>query len=621
MTVEKQKTLLIFPPQWIPLNPHFSLCSLAGHLKGEGHEVIVEDSNIKFYRHILTEEYLDYSVAKAENTYEYLRQKIMVALARKDKSLSTQFAAARLLEIEKHFNFAVHGPVFRKVKKELPRAFSVFDDREKFYDPQELVQAFITVDRALEFVSLPFYPARLKFNDFFTPVFPLTIQGIIDFTADKDENMFLPFMKKEASRLLKHNARIIGISINSPTQLFPGLTLARILMEKKPKGCHLNIGGNYFTRLKEILLAHDEIFGVFTDSVILGEGQKPLLRLIEALSRGESLSSVPSLIYIAPGEKKPAYTFKEMPLPLNELHHQVLDDLPLDKYFVPDLAISLQSSKGCYWQKCTFCDTDFGIEPDIKDVNRLIDEVAFLNRTYGIRHFEFIDESITPEYMDAMARRMIEEKLDITWFSNARTEKAFTRKRLALYRKSGLIMLLWGIESGSPRVMKLINKGVDFCKRLEILKNASDVGIWNFAYIFFGLPTETREEAEMTINLIRDHTDRIHSYGRSIFTLGKHAALRDRAEKMGLVKFIEDDQELATSMGYKSLSGMGPDEVMEMADICKAACHLKYGEPLWMYLKYREVLFLYLSKFGKDFVLGHKFSGEQKRAIYSMYSA
>ncbi len=513
MSGEKQKTLLIFPPQWIPLNPHFSLCSLAGYLKGEGHDVVVEDINIKFYRHILTPEFLDYSAGKARNSYEYLRQKLMVTMARKDTSLSAHYESARILEIEKLFN--QKGGLFHKVKADLPRAFSVIDNPEKFYDPFELVQAFNIFDRAMEIASLPYFPARIKLNDFYTPLFPLSMQGIIDFTSHKDENMFLSFMKKEATRLLKHKASLIGISINSPTQLFPGLTLARILMEKKPERCHLNIGGNYFTRLKEVLLQHPGFFRLFADSVILGEGQKPLKSLIEALERRDGFNGVPSLVYVDQERGEPIHTFREKPVALNDLHHQVLDGMPLEHYFVPEPVISLQSSKGCYWQQCTFCDTDFGIEPDIKSVERLVDEMKFLNKSYGIKHFEFIDESIKPEYMDAMARRLIEEKLEITWFSNARSERAFNRERLELYKRSGLVMLLWGIETGSPRIFKLINKGVDFDHRLHILKDSYLAGIWNFAYIFFGLPTETREEAEMTINLIRDNTDIIHSYGRS----------------------------------------------------------------------------------------------------------
>jgi len=178
MTISRQKTLLVFPPQWIPLNPYFSLCSLAGYLKGEGLDVVVEDLNIRFYRHILTPEFLDYSAGKARNSHEFLRQKLMVTMARQDKSLSAQYESARILEIEKLFN--QKGALFRKVRAGLPEALSVIDSPEKFYDPFELVQAFNIIDRALEIASLPYFPARIKINDFI-----VIIQSVIMFSSFK----------------------------------------------------------------------------------------------------------------------------------------------------------------------------------------------------------------------------------------------------------------------------------------------------------------------------------------------------------------------------------------------------------------------------------------------------
>ncbi|MGV8123306.1 MAG: B12-binding domain-containing radical SAM protein [Candidatus Xenobiia bacterium LiM19] len=609
------RTVLIFPPQWIPLNPHFSLCSLSGTLQGEGIDVIIEDLNVKFYRSILTEKYLNYSYGKAINTAEYLRQKITLTLTRKDTSHAAQCESARLLAIEQYMEDG--RKKLRALKKKLPSAIAAFDEKERFYNPFDLVMAFITVDEALELISLPFFPARIRFNDYFTPVFPLTTDGLTAFTEDRDENMFIPFMKKEASRILKEAPDLTGISINSPTQLLPGLTLSRILMKNKDHRCHINIGGNYFTRLQEVIQRHPEFFTLFTDSFILGEGEKPLLSLVRALERKESLERVPSLIY-ADREKggAPCFTFKDRPVPLDLTHIQSLDGLSLKDYFVPEPVISIQSGKGCYWQQCTFCDTDFGIDPDIKSIDRIIDELRLLQEKYGIQCFEFIDESIPPDYMERLAERILKEKLDISWFSNARTESTFTEERLKLFRKSGLLMLLWGIETGNPRIMKLINKGVDFIKRVDILRASDEAGIWNFAYIFFGFPSETWEEALQTVDLIRDNINAIHSYGRSIFTLGRHARLKDLAGKMGLVRFLHDDQEFSTSLSYESITGMTPCEIMEMTDHCKYRCADAYGEPLWMYLRYREVLFLYIHHHGMKRVLNHCFTREEREAVH-----
>ncbi len=609
------RTVLIFPPQWIPLNPHFSLCSLAGTLRGEGIDVIIEDLNIKLYRSILTEKYLNYSYGKAINTAEYLRQKITLMLTKKDTSHRAQCESARLLAIEQYMEEG--RKKLRALKKKLPSAIAAFDEKERFYNPYELVLAFITVDEALELISLPFFPARIRFNDYHTPVFPLTTEGLIAFVEDRDENMYIPFMKKEASRILKEAPDLIGISINSPTQLLPGLTLSRILMRHKNHHCHLNIGGNYFTRLQEVLFQHPEFFTLFTDSIIVGEGEKPLLSLVRTLEKKESMDGVPNLIYT--DKKKgetPRFTFKDSPVPLDRTHIQSLDGFPLKDYFVPELVISIQSSKGCYWQQCTFCDTDFGIEPDRKSIDRLINELRQLHQKYGIGCFEFIDESVPPDYMEKCAERILKEKLDISWFSNARTESTFTEEKLRLFRQSGLMMLLWGIETGNPRIMKLINKGVDFTKRLDVLKASHEAGIWNFAYIFFGFPSETWNEALETVDLIRDNINTIHSYGRSIFTLGRHARLKDLAGKMGLVRFLQDDQEFSTSLAYESSEGMNPREIMEMTDHCKYRCADAYGEPLWMYLRFREVLFLYIRHHGMKHVLDHCFTGEEREAIH-----
>ena len=95
-------------------------------------------------------------------------------------------------------------------------------------------------------------------------------------------------------------------------------------------------------------------------------------------------------------------------------------------------------------------------------------------------------------------------------------------------------MVLWGLESGSDSVMELINKGIDTDKRLKILKDSNDAGLWNFAFIFFGFPTETKEDARKTIKMLCENNDIIHSYGRSVFTMGKHTKLKDEPEKYGI---------------------------------------------------------------------------------------
>lgn len=185
--------------------------------------------------------------------------------------------------------------------------------------------------------------------------------------------------------------------------------------------------------------------------------------------------------------------------------------------------------------------------------------------------------------------------------------------------RAGLTMILWGIESGCERIMDLIQKGVDFHARLDILRAARQAGLWNFAFIFFGFPSETEEEALQTIRLIRDHRDIINAYGRSVFTLGKHSRIRGSARRLGLVDVIEDDQEFATTLSYRVTRGMSREEALRVADRCRLECAEAFGEPLWMLLRHREVIHLYLKEKGRDFMEGYRFPPEARQRLEELF--
>lgn len=595
------------------MNPHFALYTLAGYLRSSGVDCRLYDYNVEFFRTVLTPDYLTYSMGRARNARDYLKLRVQMGLMCKEKSPEFGAICARLLEIDKFL-----GPkrrIWRDVKRELPEAIAVFNDREKFYDPAQLLKAYITVDKALDLVSLPFYPSRLRFNDFSAPEHPMTVEGLIEFSLNRDENIFLPFLEMKAA-LLERELRasqekaVVGISINSHSQLYGGLTLARLLRDKHLPNLHVSLGGNYFMRLREALLTKPRFLEYFADSVIWGEGERPMLALYKAVERGASLSEVPNLLYLdSTGTVKLNAPID--PVPLAERAEPSLEGLDLSLYFCPEIVLSTRTSKGCYWQKCTFCDTDYGIKHDVCPVDRVFAEWKLLAEKYGITNFELIDESMTPAYMTELCRKMIGAGLKVKFFGNGRTDKEFTPEVFKTLHEGGLTMVMWGIESANERILKLINKGVDIHKRLDILRAAHDAGIWNFAYIFFGFPSETEEEAQQTIDLICSHTDIINAYGRSVFTLGKHSKIRRNAQELGIVDMIADDQEFSTILNYRVTRGMDRQAALRMADRCRQQCIVAYGIPIWMFLRYREVIHLYLKEKGCDYLMNHKLSAAE----------
>lgn len=597
-------TMLVFPPQWTPQNPHFAITSLTGHLRKHGYRVLQRDLNVEFYDHVLTPEFLRKALEKVKLDYAFLSTEIPLKSLIQEDTFDFYLDALRYEDIDQFFKN--YGSLADKLPDLIMDAKETLRDPRRFYNPMLLLDAFFAIDRALDIVSLPYHPAKICFNSFEHPLCLNVTASLITYAKDTKDNMYYEFYQQAIPEILAEKPDLIGVSINSFSQVLPGLTLALMLKKAIPDGTTLNIGGNFFGRVKDALLKRPEFFEHFCHCLSIGEGEKQNLQLIEALKGDKDLSKVPNILYFDKNENQVKYTYEEAPEKLDNLAFQELEGLPLDLYFSPDRVLCLQTGKGCYWGKCTFCDTDFGKKREVRSLEHLIDEIKYLKEKYNVRHFEFIDESIDPDYMRKMADRFIEEKLDIRWFCNGRLEEGFTKELMEHLYKSGLTMVLWGFESGSERIMKLINKGVDLKKRYEILKNSKEAGIWNFAYIFFGFPTETAEEAEETINAVINNRDIIHSYGRSVFTLGKHSLLFEEADKYGIFDIVEDSEELSTNLSYKSKGGLSLKEVDDIMTQCTKRCAEAYAYSLWYYLRYRENIHLYVAKYDRDYVDQYK---------------
>lgn len=602
------KTMLVFPPQWTPQHPHFAITQLAGHMRSAGCKVMVKDLNVEFYNHVLSPKFLIYTKNRIMTAYSMLTLQARLKTIVDDKSFDFYLDAMKILEMERFFS--ENKDLIDRLPAVILDAKETLRDPRRFFNPSLLMEAFYVIEKSLEFISLPFHPARIAFNSFDEPTLMNVTDNLIQHAKDRRRNMFYDFFTEKVPEILAEEPDLIGISICSFSQVLPGLTLAMQLKKEAPEGTIINIGGNFFKRVKDALLRRPEFFENFCHCLSIGEGEGQSVIMVDELRSGRGFENVPNLLYLKTGndneEAKVRYTFYREPPPLDEVGFQDITGLPLDQYFNPELVLCLQSSKGCYWGKCSFCDTDYGVKKDIKSLDVLIEEIKYLRDKFGVKNFEFIDESISPEYMEAMARRFIDENLGIRWFSNGRIEDGFTPERLKLLHESGLTLVLWGLETGSRRIHRLINKGVDFDRRLQILRDAHDAGIWNFAYIFFGFPTETEEEAMETINLIVNNMDIIDSYGRSVFTLGKHSPLYWEAEKYGIIDMIEDEEELSTNLSYKSSTGLNDKEVDEMMRRCTKICARAFDYTLWFFLRYRENVHLYLTRYGRDYVKNYK---------------
>lgn len=606
------KTLLIFPPQWMPVSPHFALPTLLGQFKDTEYEASVLDLNIDFYNKILTSKHVSTSLERGVKLLPLLKDRIKTYFVKGKKLQDYTFAQQN--EIAKA---SMIDNLLKKKGKDLKTVATIIDksveilkSKQHYYNPKLFTSAIANINTALEICSMPYYPTQIGFCAYSNELLTLDYECIKYYVFDKTTNIYIKYFESMLDKIKAEKADYIGISINSSSQIIAGLTLANML--KKETNAHISIGGNHFGRVTDSLEKYPEFFELFCDSLLVEEGEVPVIELTRYVNGEIKIEDVPNLMYLKDG--KVQFNNKIEPRKLNELKIPSLDGYDLKAYFTPEIVMPFPASRGCYWRKCSFCDHDFGMYYNIKNIDKLIEEIKTFKEKYGITKFEFIDEAISPKYMEAMSKRFIEEKLDVEFFCDARLEDGFTKEVCELAVEAGLRMVLWGFESGSKKIMKLINKGINVDNRLKILKDAREAGVYNFAFIFFGFPAETKRDAMKTIKVICDNTDIINSYGKSVFTMGKHTKLREAPEKYGVVGETKQISEFSPTFEYTA-KGMTKQELNEVINLCTKRANEAYGNALSFHLISREILFLYICKYGVDQICDFKFKGTNDNGI------
>ena len=159
------KTLLIFPPQWMPVSPHFALPTLLGQFEGTGFEASVLDLNVDFYNKILTKEYVQYSLNKAKELQPILKENISKYFS-KDKNYN-DYSFVQKNEIAKasmiDSTLKKHGNSLSRVPLLVEKSVEILKSKEHFYNPKLFQSAINTINKALEICSMPYYPTRLEF--------------------------------------------------------------------------------------------------------------------------------------------------------------------------------------------------------------------------------------------------------------------------------------------------------------------------------------------------------------------------------------------------------------------------------------------------------------------------
>ncbi len=339
----------------------------------------------------------------------------------------------------------------------------------------------------------------------------LSSEHLWRYLEDALENTFLRFYEESPilRRMEKDGARLFGISILSPAQAIAGLTLGLFIKKRLPEA-HVTIGGQWATLYRGALMRKKELFRCF-DSIIAFEGESALCELTQALDSGSRIDSIPNLIT---RDTVPDAGLMRREEEMDRLPCPDFDGLPLKEYDGSGpgaIGLTYETSRGCYWSKCAYC-VDLPLpKPSYrkKDPALVVADMKELKQRYGAGHLYFGDPGLSPRQMRMIARRMIEERVEMKWWTMARLDPGFDRGLFELAHTAGLDQINFGFESASDRVCRSLDKGNERTRSSRIIRECAAAGIKVDLQTMLGLPGESFEDGLETVDFLISHRESI----------------------------------------------------------------------------------------------------------------
>jgi anaerobic magnesium-protoporphyrin IX monomethyl ester cyclase len=302
-----------------------------------------------------------------------------------------------------------------------------------------------------------------------------------------------------ANRARSVEPHIIGVHTKSLTQL-RALEIARIA---RSQGAVAVAGGPDAASRPDLYLD-----GGF-DAVATGEGEATLLDAAGRVARGESLAGTPGLVVGAVGHRVvgPPRPFLR---PLDRLPMPAWDLIDMDGYLgrwerrVGERRMAVLTSRGCPFD-CSWCSKPtFGRSFRQMSPGRVIDELRLLKDRYRVDYVRFCDDvfGIHRPWIESLLDEMETADLKLKFECLARVDllKPDLLKRM---RAIGLARVYVGVESGSQKMLDLMNRGTRLAQVERAAQSLRENGVSQFWFLMLGYPGETVEDIEATLQLFR----------------------------------------------------------------------------------------------------------------------
>ncbi|SPF50173.1 hypothetical protein SBDP1_850034 [Syntrophobacter sp. SbD1] len=296
------------------------------------------------------------------------------------------------------------------------------------------------------------------------------------------------------------NAAVVGISAMTGYQVKHGLRIAAMVREANP-GALIVWGGIHPSLLPEQTAAHPLV-----DAVVVGEGEQTFLEVIDAVFSGRDIDGIPGT-YVPGSDGGLAVVSRREFLDLDSMPLPAYDLVNMGDYAGIENQFDYQSSRGCPF-KCGFCyNTVFcGSRWRKKASRKVVEELIYLHEKYKVAAFALVDDEffIDLKRTEAIFDGILASGNKFSLVASCRldTVRRFPAALIDKMKQAGVIQMFFGAESGSPKILRAIQKGISTEDMIEGAKVVAEAGIRPILSFMSGFPGETSEDFDRTIDII-----------------------------------------------------------------------------------------------------------------------
>jgi ribosomal peptide maturation radical SAM protein 1 len=302
---------------------------------------------------------------------------------------------------------------------------------------------------------------------------------------------------------------IIGFTLNYG-QLLPSLAIAKKIKELTPDK-KVVFGGSRTAGMlgRNVLHAFE-----YVDFIVSGEGENALFLLA---SDYENYKSIPQLMYrnrdqVIWNNSDVVIDLNTIPIPSYDQFYKDLASTSVDvqKYYQYYGRLPIEISRGCWWNRCTFC--NLNIQHRCyreKSINRILQEIQRLSERYRMMDFQLIGNTLPKTEYRILFEKLKNLGRDFSFFVEARAGQ-LTSDDYKLMKEAGFTMIQTGIESFSQNYLRKMNKGVRVIDNIAVLKFCKENGIKNNYNLLVKYPNEESvdfNETKKIVQILKGYLD------------------------------------------------------------------------------------------------------------------